>query len=249
MELARQTLESQRKTLALTERKHALGVASGVDLASVQGSVESARADVANYGSELEQARNALELVVGTSLSDDLLPDLGDSTHAVALAPLAADLSSEVLLERPDVLYAEHSLKAANANIGAARAAFFPTISLTASTGRVSDALSNLFDAGTRTWSFSPSISVPIFQAGALQASLDSARIATDVAVAEYEKAIQSAFREVADALAVRARVEEQIDAQQAYVDATQRSHTLAEARFSHGVASYLEAQIGRAHV
>src|SRR3546814_4902434 len=129
----------------------------------------------------------------------------------------SSDVCSSDLLERPDVLYAEHSLKAANANIGAARAAFFPTISLTASTGRVSDALSNLFDAGTRTWSFSPSISVPIFQAGALQASLDSARIDTDVAVAEYEKAIQSAFRVVADALAVRARVEEQIDAQQAY--------------------------------
>src|SRR3546814_12837519 len=116
MELARQTLESQRKTLALTERKHALGVASGVDLASVQGSAESARADVANYGSELEQARNALELVVAATLTDDLLPDPGDSTHAVALEPLAADLSSEVLLSRPDALYADHTLKAATPN-------------------------------------------------------------------------------------------------------------------------------------
>lgn len=240
--LAQQTLESQRKTLELTERKHALGVASGVDLASVQGSVESARADVASYGSALAQARNALELVVGVSLSDDLLPDPDSNTDAVALAPLPANLSSEVLLQRPDVLYAEHTLKAANANIGAARAAFFPTISLTASAGRASDALSSLFGAGTRTWSFSPGISVPIFQAGALQASLDSARITTDVAVAQYEKAIQSAFGEVADALAVRARMEEQIDAQRAYVDATQRGHTLAEARYRSGVASYLEA-------
>lgn len=240
--LAQQTLESQRKTLELTERKHKLGVASGVDLASVQGRVESARVDVANYGSALAQARNALELVAGTSLSDDLLPDPDSSAEAVALASLPANLSSEVLLERPDVLYAEHTLKAANANIGAARAAFFPTISLTASTGHASDDLSSLFDSGTRTWSFSPGISVPIFRAGALRASLDSSRIATDVAVAQYDKAIQSAFSEVADALAVRARVEEQLDAQRAYVDATQRSYTLAEARFRNGVASYLEA-------
>lgn len=240
--LAQQTLESQRKTLELTERKHTLGVASGVDLASVQGRVESARVDVASYGSALAQARNALELVAGTSLGDDLLPDPDSSTDAVALASLPANLSSEVLLERPDVLYAEHALKAANANIGAARAAFFPTISLTASTGHASDDLSSLFDAGTRTWAFSPGISVPIFRAGALRASLDSSRIATDVTVAQYDKAIQSAFSEVADALAIRAHVEEQLDAQRAYVAASQRSYTLAEARFRNGVASYLEA-------
>jgi multidrug efflux system outer membrane protein len=240
--LAQQTLQSQFKTLELTQRRHAVGVASGSDLASVQGSVENARADVANYGSALAQARNALELVVGTSLTDDLQPDSDSNTDAVMLAPLPANLSSQVLLERPDVLYAEHNLKAANANIGAARAALFPTIALTASTGSTSDALSSLFSAGTRTWSFTPTISVPIFQAGALQASLDSAKIANDIAVAEYEKAIQSAFSEVADALAVRARVEERIDAQRAYVEATQRSHTLAEARFRHGIASYLEA-------
>jgi multidrug efflux system outer membrane protein len=240
--LARQTLESQRKTLELTERKHALGAVSGVDLASVRGSVESARADVASYGSALAQARNALELVVGAPLDDDLLPDPEGGMSAVALAPLPADLSSDVLLERPDVLYAEHTLKAANADIGAARAAFFPTISLTTSVGRASDSLSSLFGAGGRTWSFVPNISVPIFQAGALQASLDAARISADVAVAEYEKAIQAAFSEVADALAVRAHVEEQLDAQRAYVDAVRRGHELAEVRFRNGLSSYLEA-------
>lgn len=240
--LAWQTLESQRKTLELTERKHALGAVSGVDLASVRGSVESARADVASYGSALAQARNALELVVGAPLDDDLLPDPEGGMSAVALAPLPADLSSDVLLERPDVLYAEHTLKAANADIGAARAAFFPTISLTASVGRASDSLSSLFGAGGRTWSFVPNISVPIFQAGALQASLDAARISADVAVAEYEKAIQAAFSEVADALAVRAHVEEQLDAQRAYVDAVRRGHELAEVRFRNGLSSYLEA-------
>ncbi|CAM3809676.1 efflux transporter outer membrane subunit [Castellaniella denitrificans] len=240
--LARQTLESQRKTLELTERKHALGAVSGVDLASVRGSVESARADVASYGSALAQARNALELVVGAPLDDDLLPDPDGGMEAVALAPLPAGLSSAVLLERPDVLYAEHALKAANADIGAARAAFFPTLSLTASAGRASDSLSSLFGAGGRTWSFVPDIRVPIFQAGALRASLDAARISADVAVAEYEKAIQSAFSEVADALALRAHVEEQLDAQRAYVEAARLSHTLAEARFRNGMSSYLEA-------
>lgn len=239
--LGQQTYESQGKTLALTERKHALGVASGVDLASVQGSVESARADVAQYKSALEQARNALELVVGTSLESELLPAPNTSAEAVMLAPLPENLSSQVLLERPDVLYAEHTLKAANANIGAARAAFFPTITLTASAGRSSDSLSSLFNSGSRTWTFLPSISVPIFNAGALKAELDVAKISKNIYVAQYERAIQTAFREAADALAERAHVGEQLDAQRAYVDATRRSYELADARWRNGLDSYLE--------
>ncbi|MFT3762860.1 MAG: efflux transporter outer membrane subunit [Pseudoxanthomonas sp.] len=247
--LAKQTYESQRKTLELTERRHAEGVDSGVDLASVQASAESARADVASYGTALAQARNVLELVVGAPVPDDLLPGADSDADAVALAPLPANLSSAVLLQRPDVLYAEHALKAANADIGAARAAFFPTISLTASTGRASDELSSLFDAGTRTWSFVPSISLPIFHAGALKASLDAAKIEKQIAVAEYEKAIQAAFGEVADALAARARVDEQLDAQRAYVAATGRSRELTEARWRSGADSYLDALTAqRAH-
>ena len=231
--LAQETLASQQQTLLLTQRKHALGVVSGVDLASVQGSVESARVDVANYGSEL-----------GSRVPDALLPEPGAhvDASAVALAPLPANLSSKVLLERPDVLAAEHTLKAANANIGAARAAFFPTISLTATTGRSSDSLSSLFDGGRGTWTFMPSISVPIFNAGSLKGSLDSAKIASAIEVANYEKAIQTAFSEVANALAVRARVQEQLDAQKAYVNTMTRAHRLAEARYRHGVQSYLEA-------
>ncbi|MEQ4575800.1 MAG: efflux transporter outer membrane subunit [Gammaproteobacteria bacterium] len=241
--LARQTLESQRKTLELTERKHEQGVVSGVDLASVQSSVESARADVASYSTALAQARNALELVVGASLPDELLPDPAAGADAVALAPLPAELSSTVLLQRPDVLYAEHTLRAANADVGAARAAFFPTISLTASAGRSSDQLSDLFKgAGSRTWSFVPIISIPIFHAGALKAELDKARISKNIYVADYEKAIQSAFSEVADALAERAHVDEQLDAQRAYVDATRRSYELSDARYRYGVDSYLDA-------
>jgi len=244
--LAQQTLASQRETLRLTEYRHAQGVLSGVDLASVQTSVESARSDVASYDTQLAQARNALELVVGASVPDALLPALHipdeAANEAVALAPLPAGLSSSVLLQRPDVRYAEHALKAANADIGAARAAFFPTISLTASTGRGSDQLSNLFEAGNRSWSFAPSISIPIFNAGALKAQLDAAEIGKNIYVAEYEHAIQTAFSEVTDALAERARMDERLDAQRALVNAATRAHTLAEARYRNGVDSYLEA-------
>ncbi|KFA05975.1 hypothetical protein KWM_0117830 [Xanthomonas vasicola pv. musacearum NCPPB 2005] len=138
--------------------------------------MEGARADVANYSTQLAQSRNALNLVVGTSVPAALLPDSDAIETGVALAPLPALLESRVLLQRPDVLSAEHTLKAANADIGAARAALFPTISLTADVGRGSDALSNLFD-GDHTWSFSPSVSLPIFRAGALKAELDVARL------------------------------------------------------------------------
>ncbi|WP_317633200.1 efflux transporter outer membrane subunit [Xanthomonas sp. AM6] len=240
--LAQQTLDSQRRTLQLTELQHQQGIVSGLDLAQVQTSVESARADVASYTTQLATSRNALDLVVGAPVSAEALPQAVALEAGVALAPLPATLPSRVLLQRPDVLYAEHTLKSANADIGAARAAFFPTISLTASTGRSSDALSSLFDAGNRTWSFVPSISVPIFRAGALKAELDVAKITRDVGVAEYEQAIQTAFGEVADALATRAQLDERMDAQRALVAATQRSYTLADARYRNGVDSYLDA-------
>ncbi len=242
--LAQRTLDSQRKTLELTEHEHELGIVSGVDLAQVQTSVETARGDVAAYTTELATARNALELVVGAPVPDTLLPDADPDAaqDAVLLAPLPSNLGSQVLLQRPDVLAAEHTLKAANADIGAARAAFFPTISLTASTGRSSDQLSNLFEGSNRTWSFVPSISIPIFNAGSLKASLDESKIEKQIEVATYEKAIQTAFSEVADALATRAQIDERMDAQRALVAATQRSYTLADARYRNGVDSYLDA-------
>nr|WP_230597670.1 efflux transporter outer membrane subunit [Xanthomonas vasicola]MDO6985640.1 efflux transporter outer membrane subunit [Xanthomonas vasicola] len=238
--LAQQTLDSQRKTLRLTELQHDNGIVSGLDLAQIQTSVESARADVANYSTQLAQSRNALNLV-GTSVPAALLPDSDAIETGVALAPLPALLESRVLLQRPDVLSAEHTLKAANADIGAARAAFFPTISLTADVGRGSDALSNLFD-GDHTWSFSPSVSLPIFRAGALKAELDVARLQKDIAVAQYELAIQTAFSEVADALAERMQLEERMDAQRAMVAAAQRGFSLSDARYRNGVDSYLVA-------
>ncbi|WP_369938600.1 efflux transporter outer membrane subunit [Xanthomonas tesorieronis] len=240
--LAQQTLASQRQTLKLTEAQHQQGTVSGLDLAQVQTSVESARADVASYTTQLATSRNALDLVVGAPVAAEMLPQANALESGVALAPLPSPLPSRVLLQRPDVLYAEHTLKSANADIGAARAAFFPTISLTASTGRSSTALSSLFDAGNRTWSFVPSISVPIFRAGALKAELDQAKISRDINVADYEQAIQTAFSEVADALATRAQLDERMDAQRALVDVTQRSYSLADARYRNGVDSYLDA-------
>lgn len=241
LELARETLASQRKTLELTQAKHQFGVASAVDVSQVQTSVESARADVASYTTALEQARHALDLAVGSHVADALLPRT-TSTGDVALARLPDALSSEVLLQRPDVMAAEHALKAANADIGAARAAFFPKVSLSASAGYGSDTLGNLFDAGTRTWSFVPSISLPIFNAGSLKASLDVAQIQKNIYVAQYEKSIQSAFGEVADALSARRHMAEQLDAQQALVQAAQTNYDLSDARWRNGVNSYLQA-------
>ncbi|WP_379654122.1 efflux transporter outer membrane subunit [Pseudoxanthomonas sp. UC19_8] len=238
--LAQQTLDSQAQTLQLTERQHSVGSVSGLDLAQQQTSVESARVAVASAATQLAQARDALQLLVGAPLDPSLLPTEQALQNSVALAPLPAHLSSAVLLQRPDVLAAEHSLQAANADIGAARAAFFPSLSLTASTGRSSDALSTLFSAGSRTWSFVPSITAPIFHAGALKASLDASKLGKDIAVAQYEKAIQSAFAEVADALATRDHLQAQLTAQQALVDASQRSYTLADARYRAGLDGHL---------
>ncbi|AJC46801.1 efflux transporter outer membrane subunit [Xanthomonas sacchari] len=240
LELAQQTLDSQAQTLQLTERRHSIGSASGLDLAQQQTSVESARVAVASAATQLAQARDALQLLVGAPVDAALLPTAQAMQGSVALAPLPAHLSSAVLLQRPDVLAAEHTLQAANADIGAARAAFFPSLSLTASTGRSSDALSTLFSAGSRTWSFVPSITAPIFHAGALKASLDASKLGKDIAVAQYEKAIQSAFAEVADALATRDHLQAQLTAQQALVDASQRSYTLADARYRAGLDGHL---------
>lgn len=239
--LAQETLQSQRKTLALSEHRHALGAASGLDLAQVRTSVESARADVARYAAQVDEDRNALELVVGAPVPEALLPG-GTLGKAVQLAQIPAGLDSSVLLARPDVVSAEHALRAANANIGAARAAFFPTISLTASAGRSSDQLSDLFSGANRSWSFMPSIQIPIFNAGGLRASLDVSKVERDIAVAEYEKSIQTAFREVADALSVRASMQERLAAQQALVQASSRAYQLADARYRLGADSYLDA-------
>lgn len=239
--LAQQTLATRRDALTIAEGRAKIGVLSDLDLAAIQGLAETARADVARLQTVIDQDKSALTLLTGAPLTADRLPD-GLQTGQVADA-LPIGLPSDVLLDRPDVLAAEHDLKSANADIGAARAAFFPRISLTGATGSSSPDLDGLFKSGNGAWSFVPTISIPIFAGGANAASLKSAEASRDIAIAQYEKAIQSAFSEVSDALAVRARIDERLNAQTAATDAAQRSLTLSQARYDNGVDSYLTLQ------
>jgi multidrug efflux system outer membrane protein len=243
LKLAQRTLQSQSDSYGLTQRKVELGVASDLELRQAQTTVESARVDMARYTSQIAQDRNALALVVGTTVPDDLLPTgLDDAVAALGnRGDLPAGLPSTLLQRRPDVLQAEHQLQAANANIGAARAAFYPRISLTANAGTASSSLSGLFKAGSGSWTFAPQINLPIFDGGSNRANLDLATISRDIYVAQYEKAIQTAFREVADGLAQRENLQPQLDAQTALVKASAESYRLSEARFQRGVDSYLQ--------
>jgi multidrug efflux system outer membrane protein len=237
--LAQDTVRSQGDSFNLTQQSFRLGAASDLDVNQARISVETARADVARYTALVAQDRNALALVVGGPIPDDLLSPRKLETIAL-LADLPAGMSSSVLVDRPDILQAEHSLKAANANIGAARAAFFPSITLTANAGTASAALSNLFAGGSGAWLFMPQINLPIFDGGRNQANLDVAKVDTDINVATYEKTIQTAFREVADALAVRGTIDDQIAAQQALTSAAGNSYRLSDTRFRQGADSYL---------
>lgn len=243
LKLAQDTLSSQSDTYRLNQRSYELGTASRLTLRQSQTSVDAARVDVERYTAQVAQDRNALVLLVGADVPAELLPrSLPDPSAASGsvLATIPPGLASDLLQRRPDILQAEHDLKAANANIGAARAAFFPSISLTASAGTSSASLAGLFKGGSGVWSFGPQISLPIFDGGANRANLDIANASRDIAVAQYEKAIQTAFREVSDALAQRGTLGRQLDAQQSLVDATSDSYQLATARFKRGVDSYL---------
>jgi multidrug efflux system outer membrane protein len=215
------------------------GVANALAVRQAQTSVETARADVARYTSFVAQDRNALALVVGAPVPDASLPN-GPIEQTGLLADLPAGLPSDVLQKRPDILAAEHQLRGAYANIGAARAQLFPSIRLTASAGVASAALSGLFAAGSGAWSFVPQISAPIFNAGRNRANVRVAEVDRDLAIAAYERSIQVAFREVADALADRSTLGERLSAQQALVEATADSYRLSDARFQGGVDNYL---------
>ncbi|MDN0082283.1 AdeC/AdeK/OprM family multidrug efflux complex outer membrane factor [Crenobacter sp. SG2305] len=239
LKLAQDTLKSQQASFALTQRSFELGVASELDLRQAQTSVESARVDVARYTGQVAQDENALTLLVGAAVPPDLQPVAAVDT-VTAVEDIPSNIPSEVLQRRPDIQQAEHLLKSTNANIGAARAAFFPSITLTGLAGSASARLSDLFKAGAGAWSYIPQITLPIFDGGRNQANLDSAKADEKIAVAQYEKSIQSAFREVADALAIRGTIDDQMTAQQALVDATNRSYTLSDARYRKGVDSYL---------
>jgi multidrug efflux system outer membrane protein len=236
--LARETLAVQEKSYELTKRRFEGGVSSELDLRQAQTSVDAARVDIARYTAVVAQDRNALDLLAGAPVPDALLPAELDTV--TAMTELSAGLPSEVLLRRPDILEAEEALRGANANIGAARAAFFPRITLTTSVGLGSRELDDLFRGAARTWSFAPRISVPIFDGGANRANLKVAEAERDIAVARYEKSVQAAFREVADALALRGTLGDQLSAQQSLVDASVVTRKLSDARYEKGVDSYL---------
>ncbi len=238
LKLARSTLEAQESTYTMIKRRYELGSSSELDFNQAQTRVDAARVDVARYTAYTAADENALNLLVGAPVPAELL---ADSMEAIA-APkdISAGLSSEVLLKRPDILQAESLLKAANANIGAARAAFFPTITLTTSIGTTSNDLSNLFKAGAATWSFVPQVSVPIFNSALLWANLEAAKATRKIYVAQYEKAIQTAFREVADALARKGTVGDQMAAQESLVKASANTYRLSDARYTNGIDSYL---------
>src|ERR1700722_8023801 len=238
--LAQQTLKSQEDSYALEQKRHETGTVSALDLVQLQTTVEQARADAARFEGHDAQDRDALALLVATEIEPALLPSQFDS-NTMGLDPLPAGVPSAVLLRRPDVLEAEHTLRAANADIGAARAAFFPDITLTTNLGSVSYQLSNLFRSGTGTWAFEPVMSLPIFHGGALMGGLDVPHVNEKIALAQYEKAIQSGFREVADALALTAALNRQRAAQETLVAATSRAYTLSQRRHAVGSNSYLE--------
>ena len=241
LKLSNDTLVSQQASYDLIQGSHALGNTSGLTLAQAQATVEFARVDVAAFQSQVQLDRNALNLLVGATVADDLLPTTLKQDNA-ELLEIPAGLPSSILQQRPDVLAAEHNLKAANADIGAARAAFFPRITLTAAAGTSSADLSGLFKSGSGAWSFAPNISLPIFNAGSNQANLDAAKSENAIQLANYEKSLQTAFKEVADALAVRSTLKQRLDAQQALTDATARSQQLADALYRNGASSYLDA-------
>ena len=239
VKITQETLQNETESYELTRAMYEHDTTTLLSLRQAESAVDAARASLAQYQRQLAQDRHALVLVLGQEVPTDLPP--GEDLDAEGLlAELPAGLPSDLLTRRPDIMSAEHALVAANANIGAARAAFFPSIQLTASGGTASGRLDNLFGSGSGTWSFMPSITLPIFTGGQNRANLDLAHIEKNVAVASYELAIQTAFREVSDALSARGTYVEQLRSQQALVAADTDAYSLAEMRFRGGVDSYL---------
>ncbi|OPX93299.1 MAG: Outer membrane protein OprM precursor [Syntrophorhabdus sp. PtaB.Bin006] len=237
LKLSQSTLAAQEASHNLIQQRYNFGVTNELDLRRAQTQVDIARRDVALYMQRAAQDENALNLLTGVSVPKELLPsDLGSVTPPKEISP---GVSSEVLLRRPDILATEHQLKAVNASIGAARAAFFPRISLTTTIGTASYELSRLFQAGSSTWLFAPQATMPIFDTR-LWSALRGVTVERDIAVAQYEKAIQTAFKEVADALAQRGTVEDQLAAQESLVRASADTYRLSDARYSKGIDSYL---------
>lgn len=237
--VARQTLESVQSAYDLNKQTYAAGSISELDLRTAEAQVETATVSIANYEQLRRQAEDALVLLIGGPMPTNL-PSAQPLDTQKLLTDLPPGLPSDLLQRRPDILETEHQLKAANANIGAARAAFFPSIKITANAGFSSQQLSQLFVSGSDTWLFNPQITLPIFEAGQNKANLDVATLNKKIEIANYEKAIQTAFREVSDALIARKYLDEQLTGQQRLVEAEQSRYDLSTARYRNGADSYL---------
>ncbi len=239
LKIAEETLQNYQRSYAFVEKQLLTGSTNVLALEQARGVIESTRSEIAKRKGELAQANNALQLLLGTygKLPNDQMRSHGD-IKPVTLPP---SLSSQILLQRPDILEAEHGLMAANANIGAARAAFFPSITLTSSVSSSSSDLSSLFNAASGMWNFVPKIDIPVFNAGRNQSNLDLAEIRQQQSVVNYEQKIQNAFKEVADALALRQSIADQISGQQRYLQSLQITLQRARALYQHGAVSYIE--------
>jgi multidrug efflux system outer membrane protein len=241
LQIVDQTLKNQSDSYALTQKMFSGGTTTELALRQAESTVDTSRADLAQYQRQLAQDRDALQLLLGAAIPEDI-DFSGGLERGTMVAELQEGIPSDVLERRPDVLAAEHQLQAANAQIGAARAAFFPAITLTGTFGTASSQLSGLFKPSSQAWTFSPEASIPIFAGGANVANLQATKLARDTAVAQYEKAVQTAFREVADALSARGTLDDQLAALQALVTASTVAYRLADMRFRGGVDSYLSA-------
>jgi len=237
--LVQKTFEGRQESYKLAKQRFDAGASSALDLRLNETLVASARITLATLARQRAQATNALTLLVGKPLTE--LPDAQPLAGQNIVTELPAGLPSDLLTRRPDIRAAEQRLRAANANIGAARAAFFPRISLTAGAGTASNTLSGLFDSGSNNWSFAPQLVLPIFDAGRNRGNLTLSEVRKNTAIADYEKAIQVAFREVADALVARSAIDEQLDAQRAFLTAQTERFKLVEQRFQGGVANSLD--------
>jgi len=246
LRLAEETRTSQRQSYDLTKLRFDQGVSGEIELRRSESLWREAEVDIAQQTRRVAVDRNALALLVG----EPLPPETGSSAQALESQThgkeLPAGLPADLLVRRPDVRAAEHALRAANADIGAARAAFFPSIQLTGFYGNASDDLSSLFQSGNTSWNFIPQIRIPIFSGGANKAGLDLANVRKSIEIARYEQSIQVAFREVADALVFRSTLEDQLKAQEALTRASESSYKLADMRYRGGVDSYLGSLIAQ---
>ena len=243
--LAKQTLQTVRDSYGLNKATFDAGATSELDLRTAEGQVQTAKINLLTYQRARDQAENYLVLLIGHPMPANLPPSRAfNSTNLLAEIP--AGLPSELLQQRPDILAAEHTLKAANANIGAARAAFVPTIAMTASVGSTSAEFEKLFGGGTGVWSFSPQVTLPIFTGGQNLASLDAAKVSRRIEVQNYRKAIETAFREVADALVASRSYTEQIGEESLLVTAQQRRFELANLRYRQGEDTYLNVLLSQ---